>query len=254
MPRNLEDCPEPPPESLRLGIGDGPFWLTGQQVTDQILAALGDLGGKKVLDLGSGLGRVAYFLEPELGPEGRYIGFDINREYVRWCQGALGLPEDRFEFRAVDLHSTTYNPNGSMQADSFVFPWADQSFDVVLATSLFTHLEGAATRNYASEVHRVLEPGGRLYASFFVLNEECRERVLALETYPRFEIERDYGRLASADDPALGVAHDQDWLASLLLEELGFELLRFDDGLWRKKTSATYQDIVVVRRPEVTSS
>lgn len=45
------------------------------------------------------------------------------------------------------------------------FPFADGSFDLILATMLFNELPLSALRHAARECHRVLVPGGRLLAT-----------------------------------------------------------------------------------------
>jgi len=61
-----------------------------------------------------------------------------------------------------------------VEPSSFGFPCADSSFDVVVATSLFTHLLAEAAARYMTEVARVLRPGGRCLTTFFLLCDESR--------------------------------------------------------------------------------
>ena len=246
--RKPKDTPPLPPESLRSAIGDGDFWKTGHAIVDQVRAEVGDMAGMDVLDIGCGLGRVAFFLDDEIGPAGSYTGFDANEDYTDWCRESLGLSPERFSFQAFDLFSTLYNPSGSVTAEEFVFPWPDESFDLLIATSLFTHLEGAETANFARQAHRVLRPGGRFFASFYVLNEGVNERVEAGETWPVFPFVREYGRIGDEEAPEKAVAHKQEWLEDLLIKQLDFELQAFNEGFWRSNKAPNYQDDVVLRK------
>jgi cyclopropane fatty-acyl-phospholipid synthase-like methyltransferase len=76
-----------PPRSLAFVVV-GDFELTSQQ----FLGYFRDLGalepGDRVLDVGSGLGRMALPLTSYL-EGGSYAGFDVGREMVRWCQRTI---------------------------------------------------------------------------------------------------------------------------------------------------------------------
>ncbi len=75
-----------------------------------------------------------------------------------------------FRFTHVDLANDTYNPNGQATAASFRFPSDDATFDLVIATSVFTHLLPDEMGNYLGEIGRVLAPGGRLFSTWFVVD------------------------------------------------------------------------------------
>ena len=57
-----------------------------------------------------------------------------------------------------------------MDAEKLDFP--DATFDFVCATSVFTHMLPAGVANYLREIRRVLRPGGRCLATFFVLRSD----------------------------------------------------------------------------------
>src|SRR4029453_18979008 len=107
-------------------------------------------GSDRILDIGCGPGRIAWPLSAKLGRRGSYE--------------SLGLDPAQFRFHHADIRTTFYNPDGAIEAEDFVFPWRGGSFDLVIATSLFTHLLPAGTEHYAREIARVLAPEGRLFA------------------------------------------------------------------------------------------
>jgi SAM-dependent methyltransferase len=75
-------------------------------------------------------------------------------------------------------------------------------FDAALAVALFTCIPDlAAQRRAAAEIHRVLRPGGLLWASFFLLNRDRRNR----ERYRRLAHpgSRDWGLFRLAPDGLL---------------------------------------------------
>ena len=75
-----------------------------------------------------------------------------------------------FRFTHVDLVNATYNPRAEATAASFRFPYDDEAFDLVIATSVFTHLLPEESSNYLTEIGRVLAPAGRLFSTWFLLD------------------------------------------------------------------------------------
>lgn len=133
-----------------------------------------------IMEIGCGLGRVAFPLRYILTSEGSYSGFEICKEKIDFLQGSFQQTYPNFKFTWANVHNTYYNPTGTEQADSYVFPYTDNSFDVVFAASVFTHMLPAAARNYFKQTARVLKPNGRVVFSMFVLDnyDANRERPL----------------------------------------------------------------------------
>lgn len=99
-----------------------------------LVRALGPLEGLRVLDLGCGKGRFASRLA-DAGA--RVIGLDISSAMLA---------------EAVDL--------ARVRASARRLPFADASFDAVVAVEVFEHLPDIA--GTLDELARVLRPGGRL--------------------------------------------------------------------------------------------
>jgi SAM-dependent methyltransferase len=110
-----------------------------------------------VLDIGCSVAKVARLLL--FNPRLHYIGIDVFRPAIEWCQREFAHIE-RATFEHLDVHSSLYNPTGSLDAGSARLPAADQSVDMVIAASLFTHLLEPAFRHYLAEIRRCLQPGG----------------------------------------------------------------------------------------------
>lgn len=116
-----------------------------------------------VLDLGCGCGKLARFLH--LNPRLRYIGVDIFQPGILWCRRAFAGSADRFRFEHFDGYSATYNPDGRLKVTDYALPAADGSVDVLVASSLFTHLLETDAVHYLAEIARVLKPGGQALIS-----------------------------------------------------------------------------------------
>jgi SAM-dependent methyltransferase len=233
--------PELPPLRLRF-VGMGDFRAIGEEMVDLLVRYGGLRKSDRVLDIGSGVGRVAIPLTRYL--ESTYDGFDIVRSGVRWCQRHITPRHQNFRFHWVDVRSTEYRDRGG-EASRFRFPFGDGSFDFVIATSLFTHLLFDETRQYLAEAHRVLAPGGRLFATFFLLDDFAKSKLPSRE--PRFQFAHADGALRyhDASNPAAGVAIDQS-AALDLIREAGFAAHEIHYGTWCERPGGvSFQDVVV---------
>src|SRR5436190_5456670 len=150
------EIPRPPPGlagrvgSLRTG-GDplGAFELIGYAPRQQILRMLPDefsFEGRRALDFGCGVGRtLRHFLAEASSAE--VWGVDIDAASVEWLQASLCPP----------LHALRNEPAPPL-------PFADRSFDVVWAISVFTHLTDTWA-DWLAELHRLLADDAPLIAT-----------------------------------------------------------------------------------------
>lgn len=149
-------------------------------IGEKLVGAMIDPGGLHpdgaVLDLGCGPGRTAAPLTRYLDPAaGSYEGFDVMPESIRWCRRAISSKHPNFNFQLADLHNGQYNPGGRQSASEYTFPYPDASFDIAVAGSLFSHLRPFEAQRYLDETARVLKLGGRLIATWYLLNEEAED-------------------------------------------------------------------------------
>src|SRR5262245_2444873 len=78
---------------------------------------------RRVLDFGCGCGRNARQLMLQHQPPEEYVGVDVSREMIEWCQRNLTLHDPRFTFRHHDVHSPVYAPtNSSARTRPLEFP------------------------------------------------------------------------------------------------------------------------------------
>jgi len=140
-----------PPGRLRVRVawtGDASWFLeSGRRAEASIRAALARQGTAPeelgaLLDFGCGCGRVTRRWASLDGVG--VAGSDTSVDAVAWCR--RNLPFARFSV------------NGPAPPLAF----ADESFDLVYALSVFTHLEEEAQLAWMRELRRVLRPGGLL--------------------------------------------------------------------------------------------
>jgi ubiquinone/menaquinone biosynthesis C-methylase UbiE len=204
-----------------------------------------------VLDIGCGVGRIAYSLGYYLSPVGRYEGFDIVDETLQEAKRVITTHKPNFNFQKVDLYNQAYNPNGTLQAINFAFPYADESFDLVYLTSIFTHLMPVEVRHYLSEIHRVLKPGGRCLLTCFLLNDESQKLIAEGKTTQRlvYRYEEYFTKNPKIPEAAIGFKEHLflDWIA-----HKEFNIIGKHYGYWCSRPRYTsYQDIVVIEKKKL---
>jgi SAM-dependent methyltransferase len=195
---------------------------------------------ERVLDVGSGAGRVAIPLSEYL-TEGTYEGFDTSAPGVEWCRENITPRAPNFTFRHVDIYNKTYNPGGTIDPASFGFPYEDSGFDFVYLTSIFTHMLPADIEHYFAEIARVLRPDGRWLATWFLLDEEAL--ALLAEGRSALDFKHDLGsyRVVNLEQHEDAIAYPPEFVLGLY-ERFGFDVTA-DLGQWAgRPPSATNRD------------
>ena len=153
LPEPFPQGPSPPPELMQRVSGTADrvvFHAIGRQVAADLCRAIDDGSGgarpMSILDWGCGPGRVTPYLASLL-PGSAIVGSDVDAAAIAWCTA---------QFK--DLRFAT-------QATLPPLPFAPSSFDVVVGSSVFTHLDAFHQAAWIRELHRILKPDGRLIAS-----------------------------------------------------------------------------------------
>jgi ubiquinone/menaquinone biosynthesis C-methylase UbiE len=167
----MSTIPLPPFEYQTLVCGpgsEGRFEWAGWWVQNE-LRRLGLLApGIAFLDVGCGCGRIARMLMGD--PIGRYDGFDRHQGMITWCNDVLAPRDPRFHFSHVSVRSSYDgwdHQDGSIDANAFVFPYRDATFDSILLASVFTHMPLSEIAQYLRELRRVLRASGKILLSMF---------------------------------------------------------------------------------------
>jgi SAM-dependent methyltransferase len=179
----------------------------------------------RVLDVGCGIGRVALPLLHVVEPPGSYDGFDIVPHAIRWCTEHISANAPHFRFVLADVFNGDYNPRGREAAARYRFPYESAAFDVVFATSVFTHMPAAEVGNYLREIARVLAPGGRCLITWFLLNDESRAMLQAGKAVLDFRHPVEHGLSIDARNPERAIAYDESFVTTLY-EHCGLVLQR----------------------------
>lgn len=240
----------PPKDLIHPGTVEN-FGPMGRRFVGFIIDLCGLSPDEKVLEVGCGIGRMALPLTGYLSERGSYDGFDTVKDFIQWCQDNITPRRPNFHFRYADIANTRYNPDGQERAETFTFPYDEGSFDLVFLASVFTHLLPLSFLRYLSESKRVLRPGGRILASFFLLNDESWEMIAAGKSRHRFP--HPYGEcwVGQTDIPEAVVGYEET-LVSDLYRHVGLEIHPpIHYGSWPGRTRFLGgQDIIVATRPD----
>jgi len=201
-----------------------------------------------VLEIGCGGGGPALALTDYLNGDGRYEGLDIMTEPIQRAQAIISKDHPNFRFQVADVYNENYNRHGKFQASEYRFPFPDDTFDVVLLGSVFTHMRPADVDRYLAEIGRVSKPGGRSLVTYFVLNSEALGLIESGASAKKFTHRFDGFRAEDKDIPECAIAYDEEWVRARYAEhrlEIQ-EPVRY--GRWCGRSRAIYpnrQDIVV---------
>jgi len=224
---------------------------TGRRFVDRLVASRCLQSDSRVLDIGCGMGRIAFALSNYLSPEGRYEGIDVVPAGVAWGQTHIGRNFPNFHFTLADVFNAEYNPGGSQRASEYRFPFRDGSFDLVLLSSVFTHLRPEALEHYVREIARMLAPGGHCFATLFLLNDDSRDRMARGESAINFKHSFGTHAVVSTRVPELSIAYDEEYikrafaLAGLHHLDIAYGGWCGRKPLWSEESGPGDQDVVI---------
>jgi SAM-dependent methyltransferase len=189
-----------------------------------------------ILEIGCGIGRDALQFLDVLGPAGRYLGVDVTRDSIVWCQKNISQKHPNFRFDHFDAKHEIYNPLGTKTTRDFVLPAADRSVDRVALGSIFTHLFRDEVVHYLKEIARVLKPSGLAYATFFLYSDETIAAARRTDRTPfRLRFEHPFGDGCYVNDAAYptGAVAYTDAAMQEMIRQTGLRLERpYLKGWW----------------------
>jgi len=142
-------------------------WLMtfGRETTfrDRILDLAALAPGESVLDVGSGTGTLAIRAKQRVGSAGFVCGIDASAEMVAAARTKARKARADLVFQNAIVEE---------------LPFPDAHFDAVLSTLMMHHLPRPARAQCASEMRRVLKPGGRAVVVDFGSAQSERRNLL----------------------------------------------------------------------------
>ena len=236
----------PPKEAIF--VGDSDFVATG----NEFLRHFVELGGLQptdhVLDVGSGQGRMALPLTRYLDANSKYVGIEIVRHGVTWCQEKYRRFPN-FQFVHADIFNKAFNRDGAKKRSEYQFPFRDASFDFVFLTSVFTHMGPEEMQHYLAEISRCMRVGGRCLITCFLLNPESMALIQAGRSTLHFDHEVfSFCRTINPDNFEQAIAFPESFIReSFTRNGLHVKVTRY--GRWvPRENFLSYQDIIVAEK------
>ena len=237
-----------PPQGL-IFVGSGDFKKIGEHYLAVFIEHCGLLPEHHVLDIGCGIGRIAIPLTNFLNNQGSYDGFDIVEKGISWCRKHISTSFPNFKFLHVDLKNDLYNLKTEQKAKNFIFPYLDNNFDLIILTSVFTHMLIEDVENYIKEIYRVLKPNGKCLITFYILNSESKNYMKSNHDF-NFDINIGNYSLLDQKVKEANVAYEEKYILNLITQNnLFIEKTLY--GFWSgrpKKESFDFQDTLIISK------
>lgn len=125
------------------------FYQTTEEVWEATLGLVQPQPGERLLEVGSGTGRLLIALSQLAGGDGSVEGVDLSPAMCREAQRQIG-------------HAQCPAPVGVTLSDARRLPFADHSFDAAVSVLTLELLPREGTEAALRELGRVVRPGGRI--------------------------------------------------------------------------------------------
>ena len=136
--------------------------ISVMRIRKNLLMQMGDLNGKRILDVGCGTGSLSIMIK-QMYSDADIVGLDGDSRILETARSKAknqGL-QVRFE-----------------QGMSFALPYPDASFDVVLTSFMLHHLDRDDKQKTTMEAYRVLCSSGQVFGVDFVEPQNFSGKVI----------------------------------------------------------------------------
>lgn len=145
---------------------DEKYVASAIELADQLQIYCALSPSSKILDFGSGQGRLAIGMDASSALFSEYIGIDTDSASIEWSEKNLSKFNSKLKFLHLPVFNARYNV-GTSQAPQ-VLPLGAGELDIVFLNSVFSHMLYDDIRFYLEEFNRVLSRGGLIYTTCFV--------------------------------------------------------------------------------------
>ena len=215
--------------------------------------------GNAILDIGCGTGLMGIAAEPFTSEGGSYTGIDVMKQDIDFCVGQFSKNEN-YRFIHFDVSNPTY---AAFQTEiRKPWPLEDESYDLVTAVSVWTHLNEADAVYYMNEVSRVLKKGCRAIITLFLLDtkyeDSLQKRNGDMGKFHRtssndwiFNQQAYMSKnwfspsWARVPEDAIGVSSEG---FELLLKESELSLAEYYPGNWKEIPGVFFQDVLILEK------
>ena len=231
----LDDLPTPQEDLHNFRPGDRTSGVARRENQIAMLERYGLQSSSQVLEIGCGVGWLAYNLAYRLTDGGGYAGLDVSEVIISWLNENYASRLPNFRFDLLDVKNARYRPKGTDKPERVRFPHGDDQFDIACAFNVFVYLTERGITNYLREVARVLRPGGVGLMTFKAIIDGDLGPREGARAYQRVR-EGVYTRRPEHDGWAM--AYD-DTLIRSMIDRAGLDIDAFEIGGWHRLAPVT---------------
>lgn len=217
-------------------------------------AACGLESDMRIMEIGCGIGRDAIPLTQILSSDGNYIGIDIIKDSIDWCKNSITAKHANFKFFHYDVKDQLHNPKGNISTQDIKLPADDKSVDLIILQSVFTHMFEQDIIHYLKEFNRILTNSGKVYATFFVVDEKILQTARKTNlTIFNLRFDHYIGNgcyINNKDFPTGAVAYDREAIRRMMIKGNLRQEGDIRHGSWSGyyKDAFDGQDVVVLKK------
>ncbi|WP_417620290.1 methyltransferase domain-containing protein [Oceanihabitans sediminis] len=212
----------------------------------------------KILDIGCGTGLLAMSSQNYVNDKGYYLGLDVVKENIDFCNTHYRNPNLKF------MHFAVNNAMYSAQQQVKRKKWNVESgsFDMVTALSVWTHFNEEDAIFYLKEVERVLKNGGKAIITFFRLDDVYYDSLkIRKDEKGKFHNTKQniwifdknaynsenwlYPSHLKVPENAIGITEKG---IEILLKTSGLKLVNYYAGNWKEISGLYFQDVLIFEK------
>jgi SAM-dependent methyltransferase len=219
------------------------WWIYNQGLFSGLIASFTNRTNLKILDWGCGMGKLAPVCSFFVKDGGKYLGVDTEIRAIEQCRRMyVDLKNCEF-YLTKDQNAYYANPGVSNETISQIdWPVTNNSQDLLLASSVFTHLQEAESVKYLQKVYEVLAPGGLALLTFHIIRDY-------VNTNPTFNFTHQltpgwYTSDLKCPEHAIGIT--MDTLKALIRGRFAVE--KMFEGTSTGGSGPSFQDLFVFRK------
>jgi SAM-dependent methyltransferase len=177
------------------------------------------------------------------------LGIDNSKPLVSYCMDNISTINDKFIFQHVDVYNGAYAPEGKQKPHEFIFPIEDESVDIVIMCSVFTHMHSNDIQAYIEEVHRVLKKGGLFISSLNLYNRFTCNQIEINKSHLDIKYRIDEGIYSlDTEIPERGFAHDEEMIKEFYWQS-GFRIKEIKYAIWSSKDlTGEFHDYIIAQK------
>ncbi|MEK7677800.1 MAG: class I SAM-dependent methyltransferase [Verrucomicrobiota bacterium] len=218
-------------------------WIHNQGFFSALLSIYLEKENPNILDFGCGMGNLAPVCHYFVRNGGKFLGIDLDtksiaachKTYCRLTNCSFYLTKDKNRF---------YTPQSGLQKTEQGIDWPvnSQSQDLVIAMSVFTHLQESEAIRYLQKIHDVLVDDGLAIISFLVVRDYVNTKATFNFTHPLTP--GWFTSKPACPETAIGLSES----ALLKLVTPKFRILRHLEGRVTGGKGPSLQDIFILRK------